>query len=55
MKSRTHDRRARPSAPRLADDIRASLHEALGHAAGKRTGAVVHKVTRARSTRAKRV
>jgi putative transcriptional regulator len=29
---------------RLADDIRASLHEALDHAAGKHTGAVVHKV-----------
>ena len=30
---------------RLADDIRASLHEALDHAAGKRTGATVHRVT----------
>jgi putative transcriptional regulator len=30
---------------RLADDIRASLHEALDYAAGKRTGVVVHKVT----------
>jgi putative transcriptional regulator len=29
---------------RLADDIRASLHEALDHASGKRTGAVVHKI-----------
>lgn len=29
---------------RLADDIRASLHEALDHAASRRTGAVVHKV-----------
>jgi hypothetical protein len=28
----------------LADDIRASLREALDHAAGKRTGAVVHNV-----------
>ena len=31
-------------ATRLADDIRASLHEALDHAAGKRTKAVVHRV-----------
>jgi putative transcriptional regulator len=30
---------------RLADDIRASLREALDHAAGKRTKAVVHRVT----------
>jgi putative transcriptional regulator len=30
---------------RLADDIRASLHEALDHARGKRTEAVVHRVT----------
>lgn len=30
---------------RLADDIRASLREALDHAAGRRTGAVVNKVT----------
>lgn len=30
---------------RLADDIRASLHEAIDFAAGKRTGAVVHKVS----------
>src|SRR6516162_8821269 len=29
----------------LADDIRASLHEALDYAAGKRTGAVIHKVS----------
>lgn len=28
----------------LADDIRASLHEALEHAAGKRTRAVVRRV-----------
>jgi hypothetical protein len=28
----------------LADDIRASLREALEHASGKRTGAVVHRV-----------
>ena len=28
---------------RLADDIRASLHEALDHAAGKRTKVVVHR------------
>jgi hypothetical protein len=28
----------------VAEDIRASLHEALDHAAGKRTKAVVHKV-----------
>ncbi|RAI38944.1 helix-turn-helix domain-containing protein [Rhodoplanes roseus] len=32
----------RPS--RLADDIRASLHEGLDQASGKRTGAVVHKI-----------
>jgi putative transcriptional regulator len=32
-------------ASRLADDIRASLREAIDHAAGKRTRAVVHKVT----------
>jgi hypothetical protein len=30
---------------RLADDIRASLHESRDHAAGKRTNATVHKVT----------
>ena len=29
---------------RLADDIRASLHEALDHARGKRTKAIVHRV-----------
>ena len=29
----------------LADDIRASLHEALAHAKGKCTKAVVHNVT----------
>ena len=42
---------------RLSDDIRASLHEALDHVAGKRTGAVVHKVkpraTAAREARLK--
>lgn len=36
---------AKKIANRLADDIRASLHEALEHAAGKRTKAVVHRVT----------
>jgi len=30
---------------RLDDDIRASLHEAIDHAAGKRAGAVVHKAS----------
>ena len=30
---------------RLADDIRASLHEALDQARGKRTKAIVHRVT----------
>jgi len=35
----------RRKASRLADDIRASLHEALDYAAGKRPGAVVHEVT----------
>jgi putative transcriptional regulator len=30
---------------RLADDIRASLHEALDYASGKRTGMVIHKVS----------
>ena len=30
---------------RLADDIRASLREALDHASGKRTKAIVHQVT----------
>jgi len=30
---------------RLADDIRVSLREALDHAGGKRTKAIVHKVT----------
>jgi putative transcriptional regulator len=35
----------RNSSRRLADDIRESLHEAIDHAAGKRTGAVVHKVS----------
>lgn len=29
---------------RLAEDIRESLHEALDHAAGKRTNAVIHRV-----------
>jgi putative transcriptional regulator len=29
----------------LADDIRASLYEALDHAAGKRTGAITHRLT----------
>lgn len=29
----------------LADDIRASLHEALDHASGKHTNAVIHRVT----------
>ncbi len=29
----------------LADDIRASLREAMDHAAGKRTKAIVHRVT----------
>jgi putative transcriptional regulator len=42
---------------RLADDIRASLHEALDHARGKRTKAIVHRVvpreTDARDARAK--
>ena len=42
---------------RLADDIRASLHEALHHATGKRTKAVVHRVapreTEAREARLK--
>jgi len=35
----------RPKASRLADDIRASLREAIDYAAGKRTGAVTHKVS----------
>jgi putative transcriptional regulator len=30
---------------RLADDIRASLREALDHASGKRTGVIVHKIS----------
>ena len=30
---------------RLAEDLRASLHEALDYAAGKRTRAVVHRIT----------
>jgi len=30
---------------RLADDIRASLREALDHASGKRTKVIVHRVT----------
>ena len=29
----------------LADDIRASLREALDHASGKKTAAIVHRVT----------
>jgi putative transcriptional regulator len=37
---------------RLADDIRESLQEARDHAAGKRTGAVVHRV-RPRATDAR--
>jgi hypothetical protein len=36
---------ARKTTKRLAADIRASLREALDHAAGKRTKAVFHKVT----------
>jgi len=35
---------AKKMTPRLADDIRMSLHEALDHAAGKRTKAVLHRV-----------
>lgn len=35
----------RKATPSLADDIRASFKEALAHAAGKRTKAVVHHVT----------
>jgi putative transcriptional regulator len=31
--------------PRLADDIGASLHEAFDYAAGKKTNAVIHRVT----------
>ena len=31
--------------PALADDIRASFQEAIAHASGKRTKAVVHRVT----------
>ena len=42
---------------RLADDIRASLHEAFDYAAGKRTKAIVHRVvpqrTDAREARVK--
>lgn len=30
---------------RLADDIRASLHEAIDHATGQRTKVVVHRIT----------
>jgi putative transcriptional regulator len=37
-------RRKRTSS-RLADDIRASLAEALDHASGKRTKAIAHRVT----------
>jgi hypothetical protein len=29
---------------RLADDIRASLHEAVDYARGKRTKAIVHRI-----------
>jgi hypothetical protein len=36
---------AKTATSQLADDIRASLHEALDHFAGKRTKAVVHRVT----------
>jgi len=36
---------------RLADDIRASLHETLDHAAGKRTKVVVRKPSAVRSRR----
>lgn len=36
---------AKKVARRLADDIRESLHEALDYAAGKRTRAVVHRIT----------
>jgi putative transcriptional regulator len=35
----------RTTSRRLADDIRASLREAIDHAAGKRTGAVVRKIS----------
>ena len=36
---------ARRRKPTLADDIRASLREALDHASGKRTRAIVHRMT----------
>jgi len=43
--------------PTLADDIRASLREALDHASGKRTGAIIRRVnprdTDARAARLK--
>ena len=35
---------AKKMAHRLAEDIRASLHEALDYAAGRRTKAVIHQV-----------
>jgi putative transcriptional regulator len=35
----------RTTSRRLADDIRASLREAIDHAAGQRTGAVVRKIS----------
>jgi putative transcriptional regulator len=38
-------KKKKPVKRRLADDIRESLHEALAHARGKRTGALVHRIT----------
>jgi putative transcriptional regulator len=35
---------ARKTKPSLADDIRASLQEALRYARGEKTGAIVHRV-----------
>ena len=38
-------KKKKPVKRRLADEIRESLQEALDHARGKRTSAVVHRVT----------
>jgi hypothetical protein len=35
--------------PTLADDLRASMLEAMDYARGKKTGAIVHRVTPSRT------
>lgn len=45
MDSKKKKKLTRRRAPSLADDIRASLQEALALASGKRTGAKLHRLT----------